>query len=161
MTNIKIQEVQFKDAEFICRLMNNESVMDSLNETPTTVTDWECAIGEWKQDSDEKDYIIFFDKTPIGWIAINGLDSKNQKAFIKMLAVLPEYQGRGIGQYAVRWIVENLKQMKFTSVALYTDEVNLKAQNCYSKCGFVITESLVDKMSNGRDVRRYKMELCL
>ena len=158
MTNIKIREVQINDADFICKLMNNEAVMDALNEVPTTLSDWQCAIAEWKQDSDEKDYIIFCDTVPVGWIAVNGLISTDKKVFIKMVAILPEYQGQGIGQFAVRWIIEMLRKSKYVSVALYTDEVNLKAQNCYSKCGFAVTESFVDKMSNGRSIKRYKME---
>ena len=159
MTNIKIQEVQINDAEFLCKLMNNESVMESLNEVPTSLCDWRCAIAEWERDSDEEDYIIFSDAVPVGWIAVNGLDSKDKKVFLKILAILPEYQGQGVGQFAVRWVIEMLRKSKYVSVALYTDQVNLKAQNCYLKCGFAITESLVDKMSNGRSVKRYKMEL--
>ena len=159
MTNIKLTEVQGKDATFIHALMNNEAILASLNEVPTSLSDWQCAIAEWKQDSDEKDYIIFCDTIPIGWIAVNGLISTDREVFIKMVAILPEYQGQGIGQFAVRWVIEMLRKSKYVSVALYTDEVNLKAQNCYLKCGFAITESLVDKMSNGRSVKRYKMEL--
>ena len=161
MTNIKIQEVQINDAEFICKLMNNESVMESLNEVPTSLCDWRCAIAEWERDSDEEDYIIFSDAVPVGWIAVNGLDSKDKKVFLKILAILPEYQGQGIGQFAVCQIIGILKKLKYYSVTLYTDQVNLKAQNCYSKCGFTITQSLVDKMSNGKCVKRYKMELDL
>ena len=159
MTNIKIEEVKINDAAFINNLMNNEIVMNALNEVPTSLSDWQCAIAEWKQDSDEKDYIIFCDTIPIGWIAVNGLISTDREVFIKMVAILPEYQGQGIGQFAVRWVIEMLRKSKYVSVALYTDEVNLKAQNCYLKCGFAITESLVDKMLNGRSVKRYKMEL--
>ena len=159
VNNIKIEEVKIGDAEFIYNLMNNEIVMDALNEVPTSLSDWRCAIAEWKQDSDEKDYIIFCDTIPVGWIAVNGLISTDKKAFIKMVAILPEYQGYGVGQFAVRWVVEMLRKSEYISVALYTDESNLKAQNCYSKCGFVVTESFVDKMSNGKSVKRYKMEL--
>ena len=159
MFNIKLTEVQSKDAAFINNLMNNEIVMNALNEVPTSLSDWQCAIAEWKQDSDEKDYIIFCDTIPIGWIAVNGLISTNKKVFIKMVAILPEHQGRGVGQFAVRWVIEMLRKSEYTSVALYTDESNLKAQNCYSKCGFVVTESFVDKMSNGKSIKRYKMEL--
>ena len=114
---------------------------------------------EWKQDSDEKDYIIFCDTIPIGWIAVNGLISTDREVFIKMVAILPEYQGNGVGQFAVNWVVEMLRKLGYVSVALYTDEENLKAQNCYSKCGFRVTERFVDKMSNGKSVKRYKMEL--
>ena len=161
MTNIKIEKVKTNDAAFIYDLMNNESVMDALNEVPTSISDWQSAIAEWKQDTDEKDFIIFCDTAPIGWIAVNGLDSEEKKAYLKMIALLPEYQGRGIGRVAVHWVIDHLKKSGFKSVALYTDEVNLKAQNCYLRCGFEIVKSVVQTMSNGKRIKRYKMELCL
>ncbi|MBQ9121599.1 MAG: GNAT family N-acetyltransferase [Clostridia bacterium] len=161
MSNIKIEEVKINDAAFIHDLMNNVRVMDALNEVPTSISDWRCAIAEWMQDSDEKDYIILCDATPIGWIAVNGLDSNEKKAFLKMIALLPEYHGRGIGQLAVHWVIEFLEKLGYISVALYTDETNLKAQNCYLRCGFKVVKSVVQTMSNGKSIKRYKMELCL
>lgn len=158
MKNIKIIEVNESDAQFLQELMNNESVMTVLNEVPTTVDAWADAIIEWKHDADEEDYIIFDEATPIGWLGINGLSTEDKKAYIKMIALLPERQNSGIGQYVIKKIIEDFKLRGYASVALYTDKSNIKAQKCYLKCGFGVTAEIEQKMSNGMIVKRCKME---
>ncbi len=161
MNKIKIAEVERRDASFLYELMNNESVITALNEVPTTVDIWEEAIAEWEQDDDEKDYIIFEDASPIGWLGINGLAAKDKTAYIKMIALLPQYQNNGIGRYVINQAIEKLRSMGYTFVRLYTDKSNIKAQRCYLKCGFEITNETGQKMSNGKVVNRYRMECCL
>lgn len=161
MNNIKMNKVEKSDAHFLYNLMNNESIMTVLNEVPTTVDVWMDAIIEWERDSDEEDYIIFDELKPIGWLGINGLSSKDKKAYIKVIALIPSYQKRGIGQYVINQIKENLKLRGYVSMGLFTDQNNVQAQRCYSKCGFGVTEKTVQKMSNGTIVRRYKMEITL
>lgn len=162
-TNKKIKTVQVneKDAEFLSKLMNNESVMTALNEVHTTADVWVDAIAEWKQDDDEEDHIIFYGAVPVGWLGINGLLSEDKKAYIKMIALLPEYQNCGIGQYVIDQITDDLKRRGYVSVGLYTNQSNIRAQKCYIKCGFDITAETVQKMSDGTDVRRVKMERSL
>ena len=158
MNKIRIAEVESKDAEFLYELMNNEAVMAVLNEVPTTVDVWKEAVAEWKQDDDEKDYIIFEDASPIGWLGINGLAAKDKTAYIKMIALLPQYQNNGIGQCVIDQAIEKLRSMGYTFVGLYTDKSNIKAQRCYLKCGFEIKNETEQKMSNGKVVKRYRME---
>ena len=38
--NIKIVEVCENDASFLCGLMNDEKILDTLNEVPTQISDW-------------------------------------------------------------------------------------------------------------------------
>lgn len=158
MNKIRIAEVERKDASFLYELMNNEAVITALNEVPTTVDVWKEAVVEWKQDDDEKDYIIFEDDSPIGWLGINGLAAKDKTAYIKMIALLPQYQNNGIGQYVIDQAIEKLRSMGYTIVGLYTDKSNIKAQRCYLKCGFEIKNETEQKMSNGKVVKRYRME---
>lgn len=158
MRKIEIIMVNENDAPFLQELMNNESVMTALNETPTTVNIWTAAITEWLQDPDEEDYIIYDDSKPIGWLGINGLSAEDKKAYIKMIALFPEYQNCGIGQYAISEIIENLVLRGYVSIGLYTDQSNIQAQQCYLKCGFNITSETEQKMSNGAVVKRYIME---
>ena len=40
-----------------------------------------------------------------------------------------------------------------------TPEPSALAQRCYMKCGFQVCEKLVEEMSNGNHVKRYKMEI--
>ena len=158
MKNIKIIEVNEGDAQFLQELMNNESVMSVLNEVPTTFNVWADAIIEWKQDSDEEDYIIFDESIPIGWVGINGLSTEEKKAYIKMIVLLPKYQNSGIGQYVISEIIANLTLREYVSIGLYTDQSNIQAQQCYLKCGFDVTTEIEQKMSNGAVIKRYKME---
>lgn len=158
MKNIKIIAVNKGDAEFLQELMNNESIMTVLNEVPTTVEVWSDAIIEWEQDIDEEDFIIFYESTPIGWMGVNGLSTVEKKAYIKVIALLPNYQNSGIGQHVIMEIIENLKLRGYISLGLYTDQSNVRAQQCYLKCGFDFIDEIEQKMSNGAVIKRYKME---
>ena len=159
--NVKIFEVSENDALFLCKLMNDKNILDSLNEVPTQLSDWIDAISAWNCDDDDEDYIIFDEETPIGWLGVNGLSSENKKAYIKMIVLLPEYQNKGIGSYVVTQLVRNLKLRKFKEIILYTNHNNLRAQKCYAKFGFEVTKELIQKMFNGDMVRRCKMEMVL
>lgn len=161
MENISIRKVIEKDADFLFSLMNNESVLDSLSEIGTSLETWEVAVSEWNNDVDEEDYVILDNDIPIGWLAINNLTSQEKQAFVKMIAILPHRQGLGIGTYVINRIIQNLKLRGYESIALYTDQNNVKAQNCYKRCGFVIIDTMDRKMPNGKYIPRYKMELKL
>lgn len=161
MKNININKVKSSDAQFLHTLMNNGSIISVLNEVPTTVDVWSDAIDKWEQDDDEEDYIIFDKDLPIGWLGINGLSSAEKKVFIKIIVLLPNYQKRGIGQYVIHQTKENLKSRGFLSIGLYTNQNNIQAQRCYFKCGFEVTDEIVQKMSNGEIIYRFKMECIL
>ena len=157
----KVLKVCDRDAQFLCRLMNDQSILDALNEVSTKLCDWIDAISAWNDDPDEEDYILFDEQTPVGWLGVNGLLSEDKTAYIKMVALLPQYQNNGLGTRAVHWCLDNLKSREYETVILYTNRNNVRAQNCYAKCGFKVTEELTEEMSNGDIVKRYKMECTL
>lgn len=161
MNNIKLRAVSYADAEFLYFIMNTDAVLDALNELPTQLEDWVNAIMEWSKDKDEEDYIISDGETPIGWLGINSLESADKVAYLKLVAILPDYHNKGIGRYAVSQIIEMLRQRNYLRVALYTDQENYKARACYSKCGFEVIEIFMEEMANGKSVVRCKMELSL
>ena len=157
--NIRILNICEDDAEFLHRIMNDKNMLDALEEIPTRLNDWIDAISAWNCDSDEEDYIIFSGEIPIGWLGINGLLSEDKIAYIKMIGLLPQYQNKGIGAYVINQFLEVLKSRGYVAVALYTNQNNCRAQNCYMKCGFKVTEELTEKMTNGNLTKRYKMEI--
>lgn len=159
MNAINLRAVSDVDAQFLTFIMNIDSILNALNEQPTKLGDWVDAIKEWSKDSDEEDYIISDGETPIGWIGINGLESADKVAYLKLVAILPNYQNKEIGYYAIRQVVEMLRQRNYLKMALYTDEENFKAKACYSKCGFEVTETFMEEMANGKNVARCKMEI--
>ena len=157
MTTIHLHPVSEEDAHFLCAVMNTDRILEALNEVPTTLGDWQSAIREWRNDDDEEDYLIFQDEIAVGWLGINGLSSADSTVFLKLVALLPQYQGLGIGAAAIRQVIEILRQRGYSCVSLYTDQDNRRAQACYRKCGFRITESLMDESSNGKIVPRFRM----
>ena len=158
MKNIEVRQVAQNDALFLQQLMNDSQIIAILNELPTSVDVWADAILEWDNDPDEEDYIIFDEGMPVGWLGINGLSSESKQVWIRVIALLPTHQGQGIGHYVMSAIIQNLALRGFRSVALYTDCSNERAQHCYDRCGFEISEKTVRKMPNGTTVDRYKME---
>ena len=158
---IAIKPVCEDDADFLYSLMNIPSVLQVLNEIPTERQDWVDAVNAWLSDDDEEDYIVFHKSTPIGWLGINGLLSKDKTAYLKMAVFLPEYQGRGVGAFAIKQLMSDLKSRGYEKIILYTDSDNHKAQSCYKKCGFQIVDSLTETVSNGKSILRVKMESAL
>lgn len=161
MTNITIQNVCLADAAFLTRLMNQPSILHRLHQTPTTQGDWEEAIRLWLQDPDENGYIIFDQAQPIGWFALNGLQSHDKKAYVKIAVLLPEYQDKGIGQLVLSQLLNHLKATGYTAAGLFTDCDNLRAQACYRKCGFQIIAAAEESWPDGSVVKQYEMEKLL
>ena len=82
-------------------------------------------------------------------------------AYLKLVAILPNYHNKGIGYHAISQVIDMLRKRKYLKVALYTDQENYKAKACYSKCRFEVTETFMEEMANGKTVARCKMELVL
>lgn len=78
-----------------------------------------------------------------------------------MLALLPNYQGKGVGTTVLSLILDDLKKRGYIKAVLYTNQRNIKAQKCYEKCGFQIAKTFMEKRSNGEYEHRLKMELLL
>lgn len=161
MNDIRLRAVTDDDAPFLTFIMNTDAVLNALNELPTQLEDWVCAIREWKHDEDEEDYIICDGETAVGWLGINNLESIDKKAYLKLAAILPEYHNRGIGFAAINQIIEMLRQRSYQKLALYTDLENHKARACYEKCGFEVVETFTEGMANGKTVARCMMEMVL
>ncbi len=159
--NIRVQPVREGDADFLYRIMNDRAILDALDEVPTQRSDWVDAISAWNFDPDEEVYIILEDSTPIGWLGINGLLSEDKVAYLKMIGLFPQYQNKGIGTYAIKQALDMLRARGYAAVALYTNESNRRAQSCYRKCGFQVSEQFAEEMANGNLVQRYKMVLTL
>ncbi len=161
MNDIKLHLVTHGDTDFLFHIMNVDSILEALNEIPTQLCDWKEAIQEWCKDDDEEDYIISDGENTVGWLGINGLFSADHIVYLKMIAILPGYHNKGVGERSIREIIEMLRRKNYSKIVLYTDQDNHKAKACYRKCGFEITETFMDKMSNGKMVARCKMELLL
>lgn len=159
MNNIKITPVCPADAAFLTDLMNHPVILHRLHQTPTTQADWEDAIALWLSDDDEDGYILYDQNCPVGWFALNGLLSP--KPYLKIAVLLPEYQGLGIGQFALTRLLGDLKNAGYASVGLFTDCDNRIAQACYQKCGFQMIAKAQESWPDGSTCQQYEMEKIL
>jgi ribosomal protein S18 acetylase RimI-like enzyme len=82
-----------------------------------------------------------------------------QGAGIRMLAVLPRFQGRGIGEALVRACLERARADGRQRVYLDTTEWMAAAQRLYQRMGFVRTPELDWEPATGVRLRKYVYEL--
>ena len=69
-----------------------------------------------------------------------------------MLVVSEKFKHQGIGKFAVKFSINHLKQRGFKEIKLYTTEDNYVAIELYQKCGFVIIESKVNRLTMIKEV---------
>lgn len=161
MADIELREIREGDGEFLFRLMNEEAVRKALGEPPTLRSDWDQAVEAWREDADEEGYLVWYRGERVGWFAVNGLLAGENGVFLKMAVLLPEYQNRGIGSAVLRDLLNRLRDRGVGTVQLFTDRDNGRARRCYEECGFRVVETLVDRLSDGREVPRVRMECVL
>lgn len=152
---ISFDILEEKDMRFLSELLNNESILAALHNEKLSYDEWLDVYKKyWKNDTDEKHFIMFFEDKPAGWLKINGLDG-NDTAWLSMLAVAPEYQRKGLGTKAVSFFEEYISDRGFSSAGINTTEDNSAAQKLYEKCGYEITERSESVMGDGLKMMSY------
>jgi ribosomal protein S18 acetylase RimI-like enzyme len=137
---IDFREMQEKDIAFLSELLNEGQIIASLHNAVMSYEEWLDTYRKyWKDDDDEKHFIIHEDENPVGWIKLNGLKNPGT-AWISMLAVSTKQQKKGIGYRAVTFAEEYVKSRGFAKIGIHTTEDNLIAQKLYKKCGYSIIE---------------------
>lgn len=63
-------------------------------------------------------------------------DLQRQDAHITNIAVLPDWQGNGLGEFLMRTLVRKARHMGMRQVTLEVRKSNLRAQQLYQKLGF-------------------------
>ncbi len=92
----------------------------------------------WK-GTDERNFLIYQDSTPVGWLKINGLDNENI-GWISMLVIAENYHRKGVGTFAVCFAEEYIRSAGKQKAGIHTTDDNIPAQKLYTKCGYTITE---------------------
>lgn len=154
---LELHEVEEPDYLFLHQLMNNPAIQKSLHQPDSSVEGWRESIKLWKADSDEKNFIIYCNNNPVGIIGLNGLNSSDKIVWIKILALLPEYQGKFIGTYALANCFDIVFALGFAEIKLYTDKDNKTAQRLYEKFLFKVEEEVTKKMPDGLNYERVCM----
>lgn len=138
--NIKYVKAKKDDADLLIRLYNASFYSDYVKYG-------ECpAYGKSRASMEESienipKWIIYCDDEPVGAISIT--DKGNGEYYIGGLCVIPEFQGKGIGTQAVKYILELHNDWK--KVTLKTPEDKEENILFYTrKCGFRIDGTQMD-----------------
>lgn len=92
----------------------------------------------------------YYDDTLAGVVCGYANDTENGQAYISVLCVLPEFQGKSIAIQLVEEFIKESKAANMRKIFLYTHNTNEKAIKLYQKIGF----SSVDSDRNG-DIKMY------
>jgi ribosomal protein S18 acetylase RimI-like enzyme len=84
---------------------------------------------------------------PIGW------------AVVRLLAVRPEYRGRGIGHALMEECIHRCRQAKIAAIGLHTTEVMDVARRMYERMGFVRVPESDFHPAPGVTVMAYSLQL--
>jgi GNAT superfamily N-acetyltransferase len=80
-------------------------------------------------------------------------------AWIRMLAVAPEFRGRGVGAALVEWCVQRARESGRRRIILHTTDPMTDAQRLYTRLGFRRAVELDWQPDDELWLRGYRMEL--
>jgi len=86
----------------------------------------------------------------IGYISFKKIGNTADLGF---LAVLQEYQGKGIGLALTKAIIKHAKKLRCKKITLSVNKYNLKAINLYNKLGFQVIKTEEKRLGKKRYVK--------
>ncbi len=102
---------------------------------------------EWRAEFEKPNTAVYLITKSDQVVGDVSFEKKDGNAYISGLAVEPAFQGMGIGQEAIRQILEELKDCK--TIELVTHPENKPAVNLYLSLGFEIKETKENYFGDG------------
>ena len=75
-----------------------------------------------------------------GMMALYANDTVSHNAYLTLMSILPQFQGKGLGRIMVRRAIAVARKKDMASMSLEVDQENLKAQSLYKSLGFILLE---------------------
>ena len=137
---IEYRKADIADAELLIEIYNSAFYSDYIKYG-------ECpAYGKTKEMMEKSiinypKFIIFYNGKPVGCISCKQVEKGIYE--VGCLCVVPEYQGKGIGTQAIKFITSYFEDWnKFTLITPIDKEQNVKFYT--EKCGFDIVSTEMD-----------------
>lgn len=127
----------------ITNISYRRATMDDLDalvglELACFSTPWsEASLREDLQDPDHKSYYVA-QTTSGAVVAYMGLARVLDEGQISNIAVFPTWQGQGIGEGLLSYVIKNLRGPTISVIYLEVRQSNEKAIKLYTKLGFTI-----------------------
>jgi diamine N-acetyltransferase len=90
--------------------------------------------------------IIYVEEKPAGFLVVT---AEKESLKLNKLYIAPGFQGKGIGQEALNYVISYGKNNSFKEVYLTVNKGNAKAIKAYEKAGFVCTDSKIFDIGGG------------
>lgn len=138
--NLQYVKVKIEDAELLVNIYNASFYADYIRygECPAygrSIEEMEKSIANFPK------MIIYHDDTPVGAISVG--NKGNGEYYLGCLCVIPEFQGKGIGTQAVKFILDYYTDWnKITLITPIDKEENVAFYT--RKCGFEIDGEEMD-----------------
>ena len=107
-------------------------------------------------------FIIVVDDDDVGTIWVEKDDLDAEEATLGIFIGIKEKQGQGIGQVAIKKIIEFAsKEWCLKAINLNVRKNNQRAIKCYENCGFLVVGEGTKVNDNNQTVEFYKMRFGL
>ena len=120
--------------DFVSKMLADRDTAAILHCGEIPSGEMEEVFRDSETDSDEENFIIKIDDSPIAWIKINGLDGED--AWLSMLVVDRKFRNRGAGIYGVKFAEIFAVARGKNYLKIHTTDDNEAAKTLYGKCGF-------------------------
>ncbi len=152
----KIKLFDKESIPFVCELMSEPNNISALHTDAIPLEEWQKSFAE-PQDTDEENFIVYENDIPCAWLKLNGLQN-NDIAWISMLVVSDNFKHQGVGQSAIEFAIDYLKQRGYKQIKLQTTKDNLPAISLYTKLGFEQFENKESKIIFSKEIRQFSFE---
>ena len=88
----------------------------------------------------------------VGMSAFYTNNQKEKIAYISIICIKEDYQGKGIGKILLNETIKHIKTMGFHSIKMEVNKKNKRSFNLYKKFGFDILEEKENSMIVGKDL---------
>jgi len=103
-------------------------------------------------------YIIYFEKKPVGYLAIR---NETTSLFLSKIYVLANYRGKRIGKTAMQFIEEKAKMYGCKTIQLTVNKNNVNSIAAYKKMDFKNSGPVVKDIGKGFIMDDYLLEKVL
>lgn len=140
IAKLNVIPMQKEHIDFVIAILTSEKTTKTFTQNLT--------------DTDQANFIITADATPLAYLKLNGLQNKKDDIpWVSMLVVDEKYKRQGIGRFAIRFAEDFVRAKGFLTLGLRITADNVAALNCYRKLGYTIHEERADTVSDGEERR--------
>ena len=129
-----IRPLSSSDLPVLYSILSQAETSRLLHWSPTLAELEDAYLRFWKDDPDERNYLLSLDGVVVGWLKLNGFCGND--LWVSMLVIQTEYRGCQLGRQALDFAEATAHQNGFHRLNVQTTVDNLTAVALYLKYGF-------------------------